>query len=93
MPGGASGDARLPSVGRLVRSTVNSPPSFESRGMPAKIVQGRNTHFVCEAFVGFNVVFSGDQRVHVLKRAADLQGPVTFGGQFRFAGKGAVAFT
>ena len=49
--------------------------------MLAKIVQGRNAHFVWEAFVGFNVVFINDQRVHVLKRAADLQGPVTFGGK------------
>jgi hypothetical protein len=29
--------------------------------MPAKIVQGRNAHFVWEAFAGFNVVFSSDQ--------------------------------
>jgi len=34
-----------------------------------------------------NVVFASAQRVHVLKRAADLQEPVTFGGQFCFVGK------
>jgi len=56
-------------------STVNGPPSSESEIL-AKIVQGGNAHFVWEAFVGFNVVFISDQRAHILKRAADLQGPV-----------------
>ena len=38
-----------------------------------------------ETFVGFNAVFCSDQRVLVLKRAADLQETFTFGGQSGFA--------
>ena len=46
------------------------------------------------SFCWFNVVFSSDQRVLVLKRTTDFQEPVTFGGQsllrygqLRYAGK------
>jgi hypothetical protein len=36
-----------------------------------------------------------NREVHArfFQRIADLQGPVTFGGQFRFVSKGAVVFT
>jgi len=46
------------------------------------------------SFCWFNVIFSTDQRVLVLKRTTDFQEPVTFGGksllrygQLRYAGK------
>ena len=57
-------------------STVHRPPNRNS-GEDCSGMQGLLRG---EAFVGFNVVFSSDQWVQVLKRATDLQEPVPLRG-------------